>query len=86
MNAAPRRDDPAAGTPSAPAERPSFWRSMRMVAWGFLGVRKRSEYQQDLAKVSPFHVVVAGLIALVVLIVVLLLIVKWVVASGPPAL
>ena len=55
---------------------------MRMVAWGFLGIRKKSGYQQDLAQVSPFHVVIAGLIGLVLLIVVLLLIVNWVVARG----
>ena len=58
---------------------------MRMGAWGLLGIRKRSEYQQDLSQVSPFHVVVAGLVALVLLIVVLLLIVKWVVAGGATA-
>ena len=78
MNAV--RHEPPAGDP-----RPSFWRSMRMVAWGFLGIRKRSEYQQDLSQVSPFHVVVAGLIALVLLIAVLLLVVNWVVASGSAA-
>ena len=64
------------------AAKPSFWRSMRMVAWGFLGVRKRSGYQQDLAQVSPLHVVIAGLIALAVFIGVLLLVVRWAVASG----
>ena len=85
MNAM-RQDDPARPQvpPEAPA-RPSFWRSMRMVGWGLLGIRKRSDYQQDLAQVSPFHVVIAGLVALVLFIVVLLLVVNWVVASGPAA-
>ena len=72
---------PADEPPVTPAK-PSFWRSMRMVAWGFLGIRKKSGYQPDLAQVSPFHVVIAGLIGLVLLIVVLLLIVNWVVARG----
>ena len=72
---------PTNPSPAKPAK-PSFWRSMRMVAWGFLGVRKKSGYQQDLAQVSPFHVVLAGLIAVVLFIGVLLLIVNWVVASG----
>ena len=42
--------------PAVPTQPPrsSFWRSMRIVAWGFLGIRKRSEYQQDLAQVNPF--------------------------------
>ncbi|MFD1710052.1 DUF2970 domain-containing protein [Ottowia sp. GY511] len=83
MNAV-RQPDPAREA-SPEVQPPSFWRSMRMVAWGLLGIRKRSEYQQDLAQVSPFHVVIAGLVALVLFIVVLLLIVNWVVASGPAA-
>ncbi len=74
------------GEPQGAPAKASFWRSMRMVAWGFLGIRKKSGYQQDLAQVNPFHVVVAGLIGLVLLIVVLLLVVKWVVASSPAAL
>ena len=68
---------------AAPAAvKPSFWRSLRMVAWGLLGVRKRSGYHQDLAQVSPLHVVIAALIALAVFIGVLWLVVRWAVASG----
>ena len=37
---------------SAPPTKPSFLRSLRLVAWGFLGVRRRSEYQRDLAQVA----------------------------------
>ncbi len=65
-----------------PGAKPSFLRSLRMVAWGLLGVRKNSEYQQDLAKVNPFHVVLAGLVAVVVLVAALLGIVSWVVSGG----
>ena len=49
---------------SAPPTKPSFLRSLRLVAWGFLGVRKNSEYQRDLAQVNPFHVILAGIIGL----------------------
>ena len=77
---------PSAAKPPAASAKPSFWRSMRMVGWGFLGIRKKSDYQQDLAQVSPFHVILAGLIAVLVLIGVLLLIVNWVVASGSSGL
>lgn len=50
--------------PAVPTQPPrsSFLRSMRIVAWGFLGIRKRSEYQQDLAQVNPFHIVLAGIV------------------------
>ena len=40
----------------------SVWRSIKLVAWSFLGVRSNVEYQKDLAKVSPLHVVAVGLI------------------------
>jgi hypothetical protein len=62
----------------APAK-PSFWRSLRMVGWGLLGVRKNDEYKKDLAQVSPLHVVLAGFIAVVLLVLLLLGIVNWVV-------
>ena len=35
-------------------DKSSFWRSLRMVAWGFLGVRKRSGYSQ-LVKLFKQH-------------------------------
>lgn len=72
-----------APAPPPPASaRPSFLRSLRMVAWGLLGVRKNSEYQRDLARVNPFHVVLAGLVAVALLVAALLAIVSWVVSAG----
>ena len=62
---------------SAPPTKPSFLRSLRLVAWGFLGVRKRSEYQRDLAQVNPFHIMLAGLIVFAVLIVGALMSRRW---------
>ncbi len=72
------------GSP-APQAGPSFWRSLRIVAWGFLGIRKRSEYQQDLAQVNPFHIVVAGIVGVLLLVLLLLGIVNWVVSGSAPA-
>ena len=67
---------------TAPASKPSFWRSMRMVGWGLLGVRKNAEYQKDLQQVNPLHVVMAGIIAVVVIVLGLVGLVKWVVGSA----
>ena len=69
----------------APPPRSSFWRSMRIVAWGFLGIRKRSEYQQDLAQVNPFPIVLAGILGVLLLVLLLLGIVNWVVSGATPA-
>ena len=59
----------------------SFLRSVKMVAWSFLGIRKNSEYQEDLAKVNPLHVIVVGVGAAMLLVVGLIVLVNWVVAK-----
>ncbi len=59
----------------------SFGRSVKLIAWSFLGIRKNSEYKNDLAQVSPFHVIIAGLIGVMVMVIGLIVLVKWVVAA-----
>ena len=68
---------------SAPPTKPSFLRSLRLVAWGFLGVRKNSEYQRDLAQVNPFHVILAGIIGVLLRVLVLVGLVNWAVSGAP---
>ena len=68
---------------SAPPTKPSFLRSLRLVAWGFLGVRKNSEYQRDLAQVNPFHVILAGIIGVLLLVMLLVGLVNWAVSGAP---
>ena len=68
---------------SAPPTKPSFLRSLRLVAWGFLGVRKNSEYQRDLAQVNPFHVILAGIIGVLLLVLLLVGLVNWAVSGAP---
>ena len=63
----------------------SVVRTAKAVAWGFLGIRKRSEYQQDLAQVNPFHIVLAGIVGVLLLVLLLLGIVNWVVSGATPA-
>ena len=67
-------------TPDAPAKA-SFGRSIKLVAWSFLGIRSRSGYQEDLAKVNPVHVVVVGLVTALMLVLGLIGMVHWVVAK-----
>ncbi len=62
--------------------KPSFWRSMRMVAWGMLGIRKNSAYQQDLAQTNPLYLAVAIIISALLFVLVLLGVVNWVVAGA----
>lgn len=60
---------------------PSFWRSIKMVAWSFLGIRKNSESQEDTARVNPFHIIVVGIAGAIMLVVSLIVLVNWVVAK-----
>ena len=36
-------------------------RAFRAVFWGFLGVRRRADYDSDAQKLKPQHVIAAGL-------------------------
>ena len=61
--------------------KPSFWRSMKMVALSFFGIRKNSESQQDVAQVNPFHIIVAGIGSALVFVLGLIVLVNWVVGK-----
>ncbi|KGM39647.1 membrane protein [Aquabacterium sp. NJ1] len=60
----------------------SFGQTLKAVAWSFFGVRKSSDYAQDVAKINPVHVIVAGVLAAVLFVVGLVLLVRWIVTSG----
>ena len=64
-----------------PTAKLSFWRSVKLVAWSFFGVRSHSGYQQDLSRVNPMHVVVVGFVGILVLVFGLIALVNWVVAK-----
>ena len=52
--------------------------AFKAVFWGFLGVRRRSEYEADTQRLKPQHVIAAGLAAALVFILVLFGIVQLV--------
>jgi hypothetical protein len=56
-----------------------FLISMRAVLWGFLGVRKRSGQDADMASVTFVHIVLAGILGAIIFMTILLFIVKAVV-------
>ncbi|TDK66635.1 DUF2970 domain-containing protein [Sapientia aquatica] len=59
----------------------SFFATLKAVFWSFFGVRKKSAYEQDVAKLNPIYVVIAGIFGAVLFITTLILIVKSVVAN-----
>lgn len=58
----------------------SLLQSMVAVLWAFLGVRKKSGLQEDVASLSFVHIIIAGVIGAMIFMGVLLLIVKAVVS------
>lgn len=58
--------------------RPSFLRTLKTVAWGFLGLRKRAGQDDDAARMTPGHLILAGLLATAIFVLVLIGIVSMV--------
>ncbi|MDO9146317.1 MAG: DUF2970 domain-containing protein [Hydrogenophaga sp.] len=54
--------------------------TVKAVLWGFLGVRRNSDYQNDIAKLNPIHIMVVGVLMALLFVLALILLVNWVVA------
>lgn len=66
----------------AAARKGSFVQTVRAVSWSFFGVRRSADHAQDIQKLNPVHVVIAGVLGAAVFIAALVLLVRWVVGSG----
>lgn len=66
----------------AVARRGSFLGTLKAVAWSFFGIRKGAEYEKDVARLNPVHVIIAGVLLAGLFVAGLLLLVNWVIASG----
>lgn len=64
-----------------PQRQASFLYSMKAVFWSFFGLRRKSDFDTDSAKLNPVHVIIAGLIGVALFIALLISIVKFVVAK-----
>ena len=67
-------------TAPSPAPQASIGRTVRAVAWSFLGVRKKSGLQDDMAQLNPLHLIAVGVVAAIVFVLGLIALVNWVVA------
>jgi hypothetical protein len=54
-------------------------RTVKTVLWSFIGIRKKSEYEEDLGKANPFHIIAVALVAVALFVVGLIAVVHWVV-------
>ncbi len=67
------------------ARKASLAQTMGAVFWSFFGVRKHADYEQDVSKLNPLHLAVAGLISAALFVGALVLLVRWVIGSGVAA-
>jgi hypothetical protein len=65
------------------AARPaSFLQTVKAIAWAFFGVRRGADYEKDVARLNPVHMIIAGVIGALIFVLVLVLLVNWVIGSG----
>ena len=64
----------------SPARKMPLWRTVKAVAWSFVGLRARGDYEDDIKNLSPLHIIAVGLAGVFVFVAVLVLLVNWVVA------
>ena len=67
-------------TPVVVQKRP-LWRSIVAVAWSFIGIRKNSEFQEDMSQITPLHILGVGLVAGLLFVIGLIVVVNLVVAK-----
>jgi len=75
-------DEPGGDLKEAAARPLSFFQTIRAVAWSFFGVRRGKDYEKDVAKLNPVHVIIAGIVGALLFVLLLVLLVQWVIGSG----
>ncbi|MDM0012401.1 DUF2970 domain-containing protein [Variovorax sp. J22P168] len=63
---------------SGVARKGSLWQTVKAVGWSFFGVRKRSGFQDDLARLNPLHIIAVAFVAVALFVTALVLLVRWV--------
>ena len=78
----PLNQKPGQDLKDAAARPVSFLQTVKAIAWAFFGVRRGADYDKDVAKLNPVHVIIAGVTAAALFVLVLVLLVQWVIGSG----
>ena len=65
-----------------PLERkPALMDTFKAVLWAFLGVRRRSDYEKDVQRLNPLHLMAMGVVLALMFVGGLILLVNWVVKT-----
>ena len=52
--------------------------TVRAVLWGFLGVRRRTDFDKDVARLNPLHLMAVGVVMAFLFVAGLIVLVNWV--------
>lgn len=64
------------GRESGAKREAGFLETLRAVLWSFFGVRGRTGYERDAARLNPVHVIIAGIAAAALFVFTLIMIVR----------
>jgi amino acid transporter len=67
---------------TTPVRQTSWLRTIQVVLWSFVGLRKNSESQQDIEKLNPFHIIGVAIGMALLFVLGLIALVNWVVAQS----
>jgi hypothetical protein len=56
-----------------------FLKTIRAVLWSFLGIRKGAGFEEDIAAITPIHLIAVGIGLCLLLVFSLILLVQWMV-------
>ena len=59
----------------------SFLQTLKAVLWAMFGVRKGSGYQEDIAKLNPVHLIIAGILLAIICVVSLVKLAGWAISQ-----
>jgi hypothetical protein len=59
----------------------SFFQTLKAVLWALFGVRKGSGYQEDIAKLNPVHIIIAGIFLTLIFVVSLVKLAGWAISQ-----
>ena len=76
---------PPGGLKEAVQRPASLLQTFKAVAWSFFGIRRGKGHAEDMQKLNPVHLVIAGLVGGALFVLLLVLLVRWVIGSGVAA-
>jgi amino acid transporter len=58
----------------------SLWRTVKTIAWSFIGLGGGSAYDEEAKNLNPLHIIAVGLVGVFILVAALVMLVNWMVA------